>query len=144
MRMTEELLREIAEEYCLSHISLGELAKKHGFSKTTLVRYFGENCSIKLSPILQQLVDERKRENWIEGKSTSGNLGNKKFSEEQIVSFATYMIENNLTLNDLSSTLDVSASGLYGMFNKDVLGEELYKELQDHYAGNKQNAPRRR
>ena len=72
------------------------------------------------------------------------NLGNKKFSEEQIVSFATYMIENNLTLNDLSSTLDVSASGLYGMFNEDVLGEELYKELQNHYAGNKQDAPKRR
>lgn len=133
MKITEETIKKIAEEYCRDKTPLSELAKKYGTSKSTLVRYFNGERSIKLPIELQKQVDEVKKENWIEYKSTSGNLGHKSLSEERIKELAEILVEHGLSLEELSKEEGPSKSTLYNLFAQSVLGEELYKRVIDHY-----------
>ena len=75
--MTIGELTNIANEYLNENISLRELSARHGISKSTLVRYFNRQQLIVLPYNLQMKVDAKKEKNWIDGKSTSGNLGHK-------------------------------------------------------------------
>lgn len=97
MKITREILIEIANRYCVGNISLGELSKLYGVSKTTLVRHFeGQYDYTRLSPSLQEKVNKVKENNWIEGKSTSGNSGHTKFTVTQVRELAKEMVRNNL------------------------------------------------
>ena len=78
-----------------------------------------------------------KAEKWIKGKSTSGNLGHKKLSEEETIELAKNMVEQNTTLRGLES--DVSPSTLYNSFKKNTLGEDLYDEVSKRYYENKKH-----
>ena len=64
MKITEEILREIAEKYCRDNTPLSRLAKEYGVAKSSLVRYFNGERRIKLDPITQRRVNIVKKENW--------------------------------------------------------------------------------
>ena len=137
MKITEESLIKIAEEYCKEKTPLSELAKKYGTSKSTLVRYFNGERAIKLPSSLQKNVDKVKDENWIQYKSTSGNLGNKKLNNEKVVELAQKLVEHNLSLEELANSSGLVKSTLYSLFTKSALGDELYEQVVEQYKGNK-------
>lgn len=139
MKVTDKILSEMAMIYCQTGTPLSKLAVDYGISKTSLVRYFNGERSIKLSKKVQKLVDEKKRENWSESKATSGNLGNKKLQQDEIISLANEMVENNYTLRDLQQMTSVSAATIYNNFTEDILGSELYHKVVNNYEQNKKS-----
>lgn len=140
IKITSDMLHEIADKYCTEHTPLSKLAKEYGVGKTTLVRYFNGEGVVQLDPVTQAKVDIVKRNNWIEGKSTSGNEGHSKLTDEEVVSLANFMVENGLTLEELTSENTPIASRLYQLFTKEKLGEELYNKVLEQYEFNKKNA----
>lgn len=140
MKITSELLEEIAKKYCKDKTPLSKLALEYGVSKSTLVRYFSGANKIKLPQELQQEVDEVKKENWIESKATRGNLGHKSLTDEEIVDLANKMVESGLVLEDLVDKNGPTKSTIYNLFTQSTLGEELYKKIVSQYAENKSNA----
>lgn len=140
MKITEKELIEIAEKYCKEKTPLSILAKEYEISKTSLVRYFNGERSIKLPPHLQTSVDIVKQENWIDYKATNGNLGHKSLTEEEITELAEKLTEHGLSLNDLVSEDGPSKSTLYNLFTRSVLGNELYEKVQNQYKENKSSS----
>lgn len=139
MGLTDEQLKKIAIEYINSDWTIGELANSAGISKSTLIRYFSGKAKVKLSPELQASLDAVKVKKWLDGKSTNGNLGHKKYSDEEMISAATIMVEQDLTLRDLGLASNASLATLYDRFNDDTLGESLYKKVVDQYDKNMNN-----
>lgn len=137
MKVTDKILSEMAIIYCQTGTPLSKLAVDYGISKTSLVRYFNGEKSIKLGEKAQKLVDEKKRENWYKSKATSGNLGNKKLQQDEIISLANEMVVNNYTLRDLQQMTSVSAATIYNNFTEDILGSELYQKVVNNYEQNK-------
>ncbi len=135
--MTIGELTNIANEYLNENISLRELSARHGISKSTLVRYFNRQQLIVLPYNLQMKVDAKKEKNWIDGKSTSGNLGHKTATKEQIQAMAKMAIENNLSLRELANAIDVSYTTLYSFFTVENLGLDLYQQVLNLYSENK-------
>ena len=139
--MTIVELINIANEYLNENISLRELSARHGISKSTLVRYFNRQQLIVLPYNLQMKVDAKKEKNWIDGKSTSGNLGHKMATKEQIQAMAKMAIENNLSLRELanaiSNDIDISYTTLYSLFTVENLGLDLYQQVLNLYSENK-------
>lgn len=140
MKITENELIEIAEKYCRDKTPLSVLAQEYGVSKTTLVRYFNGERSIKLPLHLQQNVDIVKEENWIDYKSTSGNLGHKSLTDDETKELAQKLTEHGLSLNDLVTEDGPCRSTLYNLFTESVLGKELYEKVQNQYKENKSNS----
>lgn len=140
--MTIGQLKVIAHEYLEEDISIKDLAARHGMSKTTLIRYFNGEQLIILPLELQLLIDKKKKQNWIEGKSTSGNLGHKTLTTEQIQRIAKIAIENNLTLRELAKEVNVNYSTIYELFTIENLGIDLYKQILNLYNENKVNKRR--
>ena len=137
IKITPDMLREIAEKYCEEHTPLSKLAKEYGVGKTTLVRYFHGQGMFTLDEELQARVDVVKQQNWIDGKATYGNL---KFTDEEIITLANFMVDNQLTLAELGNVIGVEGSTLYSLFVKDKLGETLYNKVIMQYQTNKSNA----
>ncbi len=135
--MTIGELTNIANEYLNENISLRELSSRHGISKSSLVRYFNRQQLIVLPYNLQMKVDAKKEKNWIDGKSTSGNLGYKTATKEEIQAMANMAIENNLSLRELSNVVNVSYTTLYSFFTVENLGVELYQQVLNLYSENK-------
>lgn len=136
MIITKEIVRYAAERYINTDESIGEIAKQLGISKTALVKHFeGMYDTTRLDPKRQAILDKVKVEKWTKGKSTSGNLGHKKLSEEETIKLAKNMVEQKTTLRGLES--DVSTSTLYNSFKKKTLGEDLYDEVSNQYDENK-------
>lgn len=139
MIITKEIVRYAAERYINTDESIGEIAKQLGISKTALVKHFeGMYDTTRLDPKRQAILDKVKVEKWIKGKSTSGNLGHKKLSEEETIKLAKNMVEQNTTLRGLESDV-VSTSTLYNSFTKNTLGKDLYDEVSDQYYKNKKH-----
>lgn len=137
MIITKEIVRYAAERYINTDESIGEIAKQLGISKTALVKHFeGLYDTTRLDPKRQAILDKVKVEKWTKGKSTSGNLGHKKLSEEETIKLAKNMVEQKTTLRGLESDV-VSTSTLYNLFTKKTLGEDLYNEVSNQYAENK-------
>lgn len=137
MSLTSEELTKIAITYINSDCTIGYLADTLNISKSTLTRYFSGKGKVKLSPELQVELDRAKHDKWLAGKSTNGNLGHKKYSDEEIVAAATKMVEDGLTLRDLASSAnDPSIGTLYGRFDRETLGEELYQKVTGQYEQN--------
>lgn len=137
MIITKEIVRYAAERYINTDESIGEIAKQLGISKTALVKHFeGMYDTTRLDPKRQAILDKVKAEKWIKGKSTSGNLGHKKLSEEETIKLAKNMVEQNTTLRGLESDV-VSTSTLYNLFTEKTLGKDLYDEVSNQYAENK-------
>lgn len=137
MSLTSEELTKIAITYINSDYTINGLADLFDISRTTLVRYFSGKGKIKLDPKLQEKVNQTKHDKWLAGKSTNGNLGHKKYSDEEIVAAATKMVEDGLTLRDLASSAnDPSIGTLYGRFDRETLGEELYQKVTGQYEQN--------
>lgn len=135
--MTIGELTKIANEYLEETISLAALATRHGISKTTLIRYFNGEQLITLPTNLQEKVDIKKRKNWIDGKSTSGNLGHITLPKEQIQKIAMFAIKNNLSLRQIADITKTNYSTLYNLFTIDNLGVDLYLQLLTLYGENK-------
>lgn len=136
MGLTSEQLKSIAIEYINSDWTIAGLAKEVGVSKTTLVRYFSGKAKVKLSPELQRVLNEVKNKKWLDGKSTNGNQGHKKYTDEEIIDLAEKMVKNGFTLRDLDLESDASLATLYERFNKDTLGEDLYEKVVGQYGEN--------
>lgn len=139
MSITEEKIKKIALTYIDPHCdyTMAKLAELNGISRATLSRYFSGNGPVKLTPELQEEVSRVKHERWLAGKSTNGNLGHKKYSDEEIIAAANKMIEDGLTLRDLaSSTNDPSIGTLSARFNEKTLGTELYQKVTGQYEQN--------
>ena len=137
MKITEEELNQIALEYIEYKTPIAILAEKYGISKSSLIRYFNGERSIKLSRELQEQVDEVKQSNWIEYKSTSGNEGHKSLTDEEIKELAEKMVQYGLTLDDLVKEDGPVKSTIYNLFTISVLGEELYNKIIEQYRQNK-------
>lgn len=137
MKMTEEILREIAEKYCRDNTPLSKLSKEYGIAKSSLVRYFNEERRIKLDPITQRKVNIVKKENWDKYKATSGNSNHRTVEREYIVLLANKLIDNNFTLQDLSDIEGIPKSTLFSLFTESILGEELYIRVLEQYSKNK-------
>lgn len=135
--MTVGELTNIANEYLNETVSLRELSARHGMSKTTLIRYFNRQQLIVLPYDLQMKVDAKKEKNWIDGKSTSGNLGHKTATKEQIQAMAKIAIENNLSLRELANVVNINYGTLYSFFTIENLGIDLYQQVLDLYSENK-------
>lgn len=135
--MTIVELTNIANEYLNENISLRELSARHGISKSTLVRYFNRQQLIVLPYNLQMKVDAKKEQNWIDGKSTSGNLGHKTATKEQIQDMAKIAIENNLSLRELANVVNINYTTLYSFFTVENLGVDLYQQVLNLYSENK-------
>lgn len=135
--MTVGELTNIANEYLNETISLRELSARHGISKSTLVRYFNRQQLIVLPYDLQMKVDAKKEKNWIDGKSTSGNLGHKTATKEQIQAMAKIAIENNLSLRELANVVNINYTTLYSFFTVENLGVDLYQQVLNLYSENK-------
>ena len=140
MKITQEILTEIAMKYLAEHTPLSKLAKEYGTSKTTLVRYFNGQGTVTLSPGLQAQVDIVKQQNWIDGKSTSGNAGHKKLTDDEVVRLAEFMVDNDLTLEELVSVNTPVKSRLFALFTEERLGSQLYGKILSQYEANKQGA----
>lgn len=135
--MTVGELTNIANEYLSETVSLRELSARHGMSKTTLIRYFNRQQLIVLPYDLQMKVDAKKEKNWIDGKSTSGNLGHKTATKEQIQAMAKIAIENNLSLRELANVVNINYGTLHSFFTIENLGIDLYQQVLDLYSENK-------
>ena len=135
--MTVGELTRIANEYLEETISLKELSSRHGISKTTLIRYFNRQQLIVLPTDLQAKVDAKKEKNWIDGKSTSGNLGHTTATKEQIQTMAQMAIDNNLSLRELADIVNISYVTLYSFFTIENLGVDLYQQVLSLYSENK-------
>ena len=135
--MTVGELTKIANEYLDETISLRELSARHGMSKTTLIRYFNRQQLIVLPYDLQEKVDAKKGKNWIDGKSTSGNLGHKMATKEQIQAMAKIAIDNNLSLRELANVTNINYGTLYSFFTIENLGIDLYSQILNLYSENK-------
>ncbi len=135
--MTVGELTNIANEYLNETISLRELSARHGISKSTLVRYFNRQQLIVLPYDLQMKVDAKKEKNWIDGKSTSGNLGHKTATKKQIQAMAKIAIENNLSLRELANVVNINYTTLYSFFTVENLGVDLYQQVLNLYSENK-------
>lgn len=136
MKLTQKKLEELAITYINSDYTIGGLADLNGIAKTTLVRYFSGTGKIKLSLELQKKLDKVKQDKWSAGKSTNGNLGHKKYSDEEMIKAATAMVEKGLTLRDLDLESDASLGTLYTRFNEEVLGADLYAKVVGQYEKN--------
>lgn len=136
MGITSEELERVAIIYINSDWTIGGLADSVGISRTTLVRYFSGKAKVKLSPQLQMDLDRVKYDKWLAGKSTNGNLGHKKYSDEEMIKAATAMVEKGLTLRDLDLESDASLGTLYTRFNEEVLGADLYAKVVGQYGKN--------
>lgn len=137
--MTEELLTEMAIYYIQNDISIDELARKNGFEKSVLVKYFNRKRTITLPYDLQQKVNEKKENNWIEGKSTYGNFNKKVLSKKQIKEAAIQYFAKKKSIEELAKKFGVSKITLYNhIFTVDILGETIYwnvkqqEELSKH------------
>lgn len=135
--MTVGELIKIANEYLEETISLRELSNRHGISKTTLIRYFNRQQLIVLPYDLQMKVDAKKEKNWIDGKSTSGNLGHTIATKEQIQAMARMAVDNNLSLRDLANIVNINYGTLYSFFTIENLGIDLYQQVLSLYSENK-------
>lgn len=136
MGLTKEELENIAIEYINSDWTISDLANSAGISKTTLIRYFSGKAKVKLSPELQAALNEVKIKKWLDGKSTNGNQGHKKYTDEEMIEVAKKMVEKGLTLRDLDLESNASLATLYERFNKDTLGEDLYEKVVGQYVEN--------
>lgn len=137
MKITEEILREIAEKYCRDNTPLSRLAIEYGVAKSSLVRYFNGERRIKLDPITQRRVNIVKKENWDKYKATSGNLNHRTLEDEYVVLLANRLIDNNLSLQELSDQECIPKSTLFSLFTESILGEELYIQIIQQYSKNK-------
>lgn len=135
--MTVGELTKIANEYLNETISLRDLSARYGMSKTTLIRYFNRQQLIVLPYDLQMKVDAKKEKNWIDGKSTSGNLGHTIATKEQIQAMAQMAVENNLSLRDLANLVNINYGTLYSFFTIENLGIDLYQQVLSLYSENK-------
>ena len=63
-----------------------------------------------------------------------------KFTDEEIITLANFMVDNQLTLAELGNVIGVEGSTLYSLFVKDKLGETLYNKVIMQYQTNKSNA----
>ena len=143
MKLTPEEIENLMIEYTNSSCTIEELALRSGVSKTTLVRYFSKYKD-QLSPELQAAFDDAKNRKWLAAKSTSGNSGHKKYSDNDIINAAKAMVDGGLTLRDLKNgDSDASLSTLYDRFNEETLGRELYAKVVGQYAENIDNRNRR-
>lgn len=136
--MTNTSLYKLALEYINTEKSIKEIANDYGISKTTLIRYFnGEHNSIKLPPDIQELVDQKKNENWINSKSTNGNQGNFSKTDSEIVLIAKQYLTDNFTLEELAKHHNISTSTLYNLFTPEHLEEKLYNRVLEMYERHK-------
>ena len=141
--MTDERLEEIARYYLDKKVSINELSHIFKISKSSIVRYFDGERQIKLSHELQRKVDDLKRQNWIDGKSTSGNTGNKILDPEQIINIARIYAAGDYTLRELADIFKVSPTTLYNNFTIDTLGNDLYVSVNNIYEKNKETKRRK-
>lgn len=140
MKLTQEKLEELAITYINSDdCTIARLADLNGIVRSTLVRYFSGAGRIKLSPELQEKLDKAKQDKCSAGICTNGHKGRKKYNDEAIVAVATKMAEENLTSRDLALDTDASLGTLYGRFNEEVLGKELYEKVVGQYKENMKN-----
>ena len=137
--MTEEELIQIARYYVDTKTPISKLAKKFGVSKSSIVEHFNRNRQVQLPFKLQKEVDAVKKQNWIDGKSTSGNLGNKKLTDDQIIMLAKLYSMGSFTLLELAKPFNISPATLYNNFTEEILGTDLYKSVKDKYEENKEN-----
>lgn len=131
--MDKEFSVRVAITYLNEDVSMQVLAERFKVSKPTIVRSLKSD---KLPLCIRKAVEETKKNRWIEGKNTSGNLGHTKLSSEQVQRLATRMVEEELTLADLVTEGGPSASTIYNAFNEENLGSELYQKVVNQYAIN--------
>lgn len=130
-------LVEAAKRYLNEKISLNDLAKEYGVSKTTLIRYFNGVYPLKLPTNLQEKIDERRKQRFIESKSTKGGTGNFKLTDSMVIYIAEYYVNNDCTLDDLEIMFKVNKSTIYNSFSEKRLGKELYNEVIKKYKENR-------
>ena len=135
--MTIEELTIMAEEYLTGNYTMADLAKKHRISKSTVVRGLGGSERVRLPEELQNRVNSMKNDIWYSSKRTLGNAGHTKHTDEEIQDKARRMVESGTTLRELGKEDNVPSLTLYTNFTKERLGEELYEQIQDRYALNK-------
>ena len=143
--MEHEKLKQIAIEYLENDISINDLAKKHGMSKTTLIRYFnGERKTLRLNKNLQILIDEERKKRFLSSKSTYGNKDYFSLTKDEIISLANYYVENDdINLEELALFKDFSKGTIYNNFTLENLGEELYNAVLEKYELNHKNTFKR-
>ena len=143
--MEHQKLKQIAIEYLENDISINDLAKKHGMSKTTLIRYFnGERKTLRLNKNLQILIDEERKKRFLSSKYTYGNKGYFSLTKDEIISLANYYVENDdINLEELALFKDVSKGTIYNNFTLENLGEELYNAVLEKYELNHKNTFKR-
>lgn len=137
--MTEEKIIMIANDYLTGAYSMAELGYKYGVSKATIVRALSGSQNVKLPASLQKQVDDKKREAWYVSKSTKGNLGHTKFTDEEVQEKAVNLVEGHKTLKQLGEERQESPSTLYVNFTEERLGTELYEQVQTVYKENKES-----
>ena len=130
-------LVEAANRYLEEEISLNDLASEYGVSKTTLIRYFGGEYPIKLPIDLQQKINERRKQRFIESKSTKGNEGHYVLDDKRVIYIAKYYVNNECTLDDLSVMFKVNKATIYNSFTENRLGKDLYKMVTNKYNNRK-------
>ena len=140
--MTEEELIEIARYYIKNEVSIEGLSNIFKYSASSIKRHFNKECQVRLPYILQKAVDLKKKKNWIEAKSSSGNAGNKVLSAEQIINAAYLYSTGSYSLRELANHLNVSPTTLYNNFTPESLGENLYLKIEDIYKKNKEEKGR--
>lgn len=134
--MEKDTAEKIALTYINEKVSMAVLANRFGVSKATVVRALNDK---NLNPSLRGVVEETKKQRWIEGKSTSGNADKTVLSKEEAQSLAKNMVEKDLTLRDL---VREDGSGpvvgtIYNSFTEENLGSELYQMVTEQYKENK-------
>lgn len=130
--MKNDILIEMALYYIDHTISMNELAKKFGFTKSVVVRYLEGNYDIRLSSSLQELVSAKAAENWAAGKSTSGNAGKTKLKKSAVLNAACSYLKGKKSLTQIADELGVSRGTLYNnMFNPDIVGKDVYEALKE-------------
>lgn len=141
--MDKILLHKIALTYINTDVTMQVLADHYKVSKPTIVRALSGTQTIRLNSTLQKLVDETKKNRWLEAKTTKGNLGHKKISGEQAKILAIQMVEDGLSLKDLVVEDGPSVGTIYSSFTEENLGKELYEKVTEQYAINKKgkNSP---
>ena len=131
--MQKSDLIRIANYYVQNDISIADLAKMNGISKTTLIRLFKGNGTVYLPQNLQQQVDLKKSKNWIDGKTTYGNKGNISISKDKLISIANTIVGGDFTIREVASAFNLNPTTLYNLLNEENLGSELYGKLQKLY-----------
>lgn len=142
MITNEEIIKQ-ADYYLNNEVTMEQAGVHFGVCKKTFQVRMKKLEKIDLDRY--KLVQDKKQKNLSFGMIKGGQNGkpsvvNTKehvLTKDEAVSLANHMLENDLSLRNVESTMDISKSTVFDSLSEENLGEELYKNIKEMFESHK-------